>query len=124
VPALQSAPTRYCQTKGYGEVGNFSTTNVIYSPLGTWIKVFVCPAACCVVSSKVYLIFFNRCFCGEGFRAKQMNGLDFSSTHSVIPFFALLIHNALGLVAISALDFTMAVMNCDARGSELREIWG
>jgi hypothetical protein len=38
-----------------------------------------------------------------------MNGLDFSSIHSVIPFFALLIHDALGLVAISASDFTMAL---------------
>ena len=37
------------------------------------------------VKSKVYFIFFNRCFGGEGFKVKQTNGSNFSLIHSAIP---------------------------------------
>jgi hypothetical protein len=64
------------------------------------------------VKSKVYFILSNRCFCGEGFKAKRTNGSDFSSTHSAIPFFALLMPDALKLIIVLASDFTMALGFC------------
>jgi hypothetical protein len=43
------------------------------------------------------------------FKAKQTNGSDFSSTHSAIPFFALLKPDALKFITVLASDFTKAL---------------
>jgi hypothetical protein len=57
------------------------------------------------VKSKVYFIFSSRCFCGEGFKAKQTNGSDFS-IHLAIPFFVLFIPDTVELTTKLASAFT------------------